>query len=85
MKKTFFLYIAASIALFCSCVDYSNEAQYISANIQITAPEDFTKKADLTGHTVSLTNAYGATVTATTDNKGNTSYSSVYQPLACHR
>ncbi len=70
MKKSFILYITASIALFCSCVDYSNEAQYISANIQVTAPEDFTKEADLSGHTVSLINAYGATVSATTDNKG---------------
>jgi hypothetical protein len=74
MKKTLFLYIAASIALFCSCVDYSDEAHYISAKVQVTAPEDFTKEANLNGHTITLTNTLGATVKAATDANGLASF-----------
>ena len=70
MKKSiFFLICFISVGLI-SCVDYSDEATAISAKIQVVAPQEFTVTGHLSGRTVTLSNATGASYTALTDDNG---------------
>lgn len=70
MKKSISFIIGFIGLGLASCVDYSDEATAISAKIQVVAPQEFTAGGNLSGRTVTLSNATGATYTATTDARG---------------
>ena len=77
MKKSiFFLICFISVGLI-SCVDYSDEATAISAKIQVVAPQEFTVTGHLSGRTVTLSNATGASYTALTDDNGMATFESM--------
>ena len=77
MKKSFFFLICFISVGLISCVDYSDEATAISAKIQVVAPQEFTVTGHLSGRTVTLSNATGASYTALTDDNGMATFESM--------
>ena len=59
MKKSISFIIGFIGLGLASCVDYSDEATAISAKIQVVAPQEFTAGDNLSGRTVTLSNATG--------------------------
>lgn len=66
--KCFEGYIAVVLTLLLNgCVDYSDTTQAVSTTIKLTVPTALTGTMALNGHTITLTNADGVKLTATTN------------------
>lgn len=71
MKKIFIYFLSAlAITNMASCVNYNDATTAVSVNVQVVAPEEFTKTGDLSGQIVTLTNNNKQSQQAITDANG---------------
>ena len=76
--KCFEGYIAVVLTLLLNgCVDYSDTTQAVSTTIKLTVPTALTGTMALNGHTITLTNADGVKLTATTNTQGEATFANL--------
>ena len=76
--KCFGGYIAVVLTLLLNgCVDYSDTTQAVSTTIKLTVPTALTGTMALNGHTITLTNADGVKLTATTNVQGEATFANL--------
>lgn len=76
--KCFGGYIAVVLTLLLNgCVDYSDTTQAVSTTIKLAVPTALTGTMALNGHTITLTNADGVKLTATTNAQGEATFANL--------
>ena len=78
MKKIFIFFLSAlAITNMASCVNYNDATTAVSVNVQVVAPEEFTKPGDLSGQIVTLTNNNKQSQQAITDANGTATFNDI--------